>query len=51
MPDGAENTTGGVEAVYNFSSQARVVAAYHIRDLETNKNAENYMRLELRHSF
>ena len=51
MPDGAEDTTGGIEAVYNFSSQARVLANYRIVDRDTNDNAENHLRLELRHSF
>ena len=49
--DGAENTTGGIEAVYNFSGQTRVLANYRIQDRDTDKNADNHLRLEMRHSF
>ena len=51
LMDGAENTTGGIEAVYNFSSQTRVLANYRIQDLDTDKDADNHLRFELRHSF
>ena len=49
--DGAEETTGGIEAVYNFSSQSRVLANYRLQDRDSDKDADNHLRLELRHSF
>ena len=51
LMDGAEDTTGGVEAVYNFSSQTRVLANYRIQDRDSDKDADNHLRLEMRHSF
>ena len=51
LMDGAEETTGGIEAVYNFSSQSRVLANYRLQDRDSDKDADNHLRLELRHSF
>ena len=51
LMDGAEDTTGGVEAVYNFSGKSRVLVNYRIQDRDSDKDADNHLRMELRHSF